>query len=351
MTPAFLLEYKIHSSIFRSIKKFKVRFVSALLLLVSFSASAQLPFNEGQFIARFKTDGALPATILNSRTVVFHPYDLPAKDLESMQKSFQRTGIDAVMYYEADVVWAGRDAAVALAAQLNKREIANLIYVVRDQSGYSLYITSYNQRANLVEQDQPTFLIQHRALDVLLQQLYRTAANTYKKENFLINEQPEGGFVVNGISGQRNEFFAIDLKVDMLAVPKFGDPEMDLALQQMMQLYPYKYALTDPALSESELRKQGYLYVLRFSHARNKIVRNLLGYDVKRSQSAVVSVTYRDTQQQLSNYSMNDMVYKFYFKHIESANVFLGTKWDADPSWQQALLNQLKGFRAELNIN
>lgn len=328
-----------------------MKLLALILLLSAFSAAAQLPLNEQQFLTRLKTDGQLPEKILSTRSVVFYPFNLTAREMESIQKSFQRTGIDAVVYFENDLVSAGRDAAVAMAAYLNKREITNLIYVRKDQEGYTFYITPYNQKANLVEADQGAWMMQHRALDVLLQQLYRTAANTYQKENFLINDFPETGFAINAIDGRRNEFFAIDLKVDELAVPKFGDETMDRELEELMKLYPYKYKLTEPGLSESELRKQGFLYVLRFVHARNKVVRNVLGYDMTRAQSAIVSLTYNGDQQQLHNFSVNEVVYKFYFKHIESANVFLGTKWDADPSWQQALLNQLKGFRVEFKLN
>ena len=328
-----------------------MKLLALILLLSAFSAAAQLPLDEQQFLARLKTDGQLPEKILSTRSVVFYPFNLTAREMESIQKSFQRTGIDAVAYFENDLASAGRDASVAMAAYLNKREIANLIYVRKDQEGYSFYITPYNQKANLVEAGQAAWMMQHRALDVLLQQLYRTAANTYQKENFLINDFPETGFTINAIDGRRNEFFAIDLKVDELAVPKFGDETMDRELEELMKLYPYKYKLTEAGLSESELRKQGFLYVLRFVHARNKVVRNVLGYDMTRAQSAIVSLTYNGDQQQLHNFSVNEVVYKFYFKHIESANVFLGTKWDADPSWQQALLNQLKGFRVEFKLN
>jgi transposase len=44
------------------------------------------------------------------------------------------------------------------------------------------------------------------------------------------------------------------------------------------------------------------------------------------------------------------MVYKFYFKHIDSGNMFLGTKWDADLTWQQALINQLRALLLERGI-
>jgi hypothetical protein len=118
-----------------------------------------------------------------------------------------------------------------------------------------------------------------------------------------------------------------------------------------MKSYPYKYTLTEPGQSESELRKAGFLYVLRFVHARNKVARSVLGYETTRAQSAIVSITYVNDDGQLKNIHANEIVYKFYFKHIETENVFLGRKWDADPSWQQALWNQLRGYKVEFKLN
>jgi hypothetical protein len=327
-----------------------VKLFIALIFLVT-TAAAQLPFTEEQFFSRLKSGESLPAKLLSTRSVVFHPQNLSAKELETIQKSFQRTGIDAVAYFDLDLVSAGRDASVALAEVLNQREITNLIFFRKEPSAYYLYITEYNKKANLTEPDQLCWMNQNKALDQLLLHTYRTAANSLKNENFLINDVPETGFALNAIDGSRNEFFAIDLKVDALAVPKFGNEAMDDKLAEIMQAYPYKYMLTEPNLSEAELRKQGYLYVLRFVHAKNKIARSLLGYETSRAQSAFVSMVFNEAESQVKNISANELVYKFYFKHIESENVFLGRKWDADPSWEQALWNQLKGYKIEFKLN
>jgi hypothetical protein len=328
-----------------------VKFFPLILIFIVSTASAQLPVNEREFLDRITTTDTLPSKLLSSKSVVFYTYNISQKDLEAVQKSFQRTGIDAVMYFESDLLHAGRDASVAVAGALNRREISNLILLLKDQDGYSIYITPYNRRANFVEDKQGAWIFEHHALDFMLQNLYRTASNTLRNQNFLINESIETGFAVNAIDGNRNEFFAVDLKVDPLAVPKFGDEALDKELEEIMKLYPYKCTFTDPELSEAELRKQGYLYVLRFTHARNRVVRNVLGYDIPRGQSAIVSVAYVNDQQQIRNIPANEVVYKYYFKHIDSQNVFLGTKWDADPTWQQALLNQLKGYRMEFKLN
>jgi len=240
---------------------------------------------------------------------------------------------------------------VSLAQYLNSREISNLILIQKNESGYTMWITEYNKKANFVEKDQGAFREENSHLEELLRKIYRTASSGLKKENFLINDFPETEFTLNAIEGRRSEIFAMDLKVDPLAVPKFGNEAMDKELEEIMKSYPFKYTLTDPQLSESELRKQGYLFVLRFVHARDRVAKLVLGYDMAKSETAIVSITYPDSQPQVKNISANIEVYKFYFKHIESGNVYLGTKWDADLTWQQALINQIKGLKIDLKIN
>jgi len=292
----------------------------------------------------------LPEKLLGTRSVVFYPYSMTMKELEQIQDYFERTGIDAVIYLESDFLAAGRDPSVALAEYLNAREISHIV-IIEKKDGYGLYIAEYNKMANLFEEGQNAWYRKERALDVLLQNLFRTANSTLKRENMLINEFPELAMPLNMFRGRRSEFFAIDLKVDPLAVPRFGNKEMDRELEEIMKSYPYKYKLTDPGLSEAQIRQDGSYYVLRFVFARDKAAQNLLGYNATKAQSAIVSVTYPEDKPHLKSIPANAMVYKFYFKHIDSGNTFLGTKWDADITWQQALINQLKAFKAEFNIN
>lgn len=328
-----------------------MRSIFSLCLLLSYQAIAQLPVNEQQFLSRLKGEGPLPEKLLTTRTAVFHPYTFTDKELETLQASFQRAGVDAVAYFENDLLIAGRDVSVAMAQYLIAREINNLVLIRKKDEQYIIYVTEFNKKANFVEQDQVTFTASHASLEELMRNFYRTAASSLKRENLLINDFPESGLSINPINGRRADFYAIDLKVDPLAVPKFGNEEMDKELAEIMKNYPFKYTLTEAGLAESELRKQGYLFVLRFVHARDKVAKTVMGYDMTKSESAIVSITYPDMQPQVKNIPANNEVYKFYFKHIDSGNVYLGTKWDADTTWQQAIINQIKGLKLELKIN
>lgn len=322
-----------------------------LVLLFSTAVTAQIPVGQDQLLSRLNTTTILPEKLLSTRSVVFYPYTMGIKELQKIQKHFQEAGIDAVVYLENDLLAAGRDASVALAEYLNAREAGHLIVFQKDD-GYSLYAAPYNNLATLFEENQNAWHQKEKTLDLLLQRLIRAINNaSLTRENLLINEYPEIAMPLNLFKGRRAEFFAIDLKVDPLAVPMFGDEALDKELEEIMKSYPYKYKLTDAGLSESQIRKDGSYYVLRFLYARDKAAQNLLGYNTTKSQSAIASVTYPEEKAQLKSIPANAMVYKFYFKHIDSGNIFLGTKWDADETWQQALINQIKAFKAELKIN
>ena len=322
-----------------------------LFTFITWASHAQIPVGEEQLLARLNAGSTLPEKLLTTRSAVFYPVSMTMNELEQIQDYFERTGIDAVVYIESDFLAAGRDPSVALAEYLNSREIRHIIFFQK-KDGYSAYIAAYNNLATLFEPAQTVWHRKERGLESLLQYLFRTANSSgLARENMLINEYPELAMPLNVFKGRRADFFAIDLKVDPLAVPKFGDEAMDRELEEIMKAYPYKYKLTEPGLSETQIRKDGSYYVLRFVYARDRAAQNLLGYDATKSQSAIVSVTYPEDRPHLKNIPANTMVYKFYFKHIDSGNIFLGTKWDADLTWQQALINQIKAFKAELKIN
>lgn len=332
--------------------KFRVRLLSFVFLLVGSASFAQLPLDEPQFYARIKPGTVLPEKLLSTKTAVFYPYTMSQQELTLAQQYFQRSGIDAVVYFETDLLIAGRDVSVNMAQYLNGREISNLIVFQKLDGVTKLTLFEYNRKANFIEADAPTWVSQNRLLEEILKSLYLATSNGgLKRDNNLINDIPENGSVINAIEGRRNEFYAIDLKVDPLAVPKFGDPNLDKELEEIMKAYPFKYTLTDAGLSEADLRKQGHLFVLRFVKARAKVAKQVLGYDVTKAESAIVSISYTGDQPELRNISVNADVYKYYFKHIDSGNVYLGTKWDADENWQQAIVNQLRGMKIELKLN
>jgi hypothetical protein len=341
------------TTFFRRIQR-PLRNVALTLLLAALTynaTKAQFALDEKKWLEQMNLQGGLPDKLLSTRTVVFYDFTLTDKETLDMQQSLQRTGVDAVAYFELDMLMAGKDVTRAFSDYLNKREVINLLFVEKSEEGFRIITTAYNGKETVIDKQQGAWSRSNSNLNEVLKELYR-ASSSQKKQNLLINETPETGLKINPILGNRNEFYAIDLKVDPLAVPKTGDEPTDKELEEIFKMYyPLKFKMTEPGTPEKELRKQGNLYVVCFIRARGVVAKDLLGYDMSKSESALVSVTYPDNQQQLKSIGSNTPVYKFYFKHIDSGNVFFGTKWDADLTWQQALINQIKGMKAELRLN
>jgi hypothetical protein len=43
-------------------------------------------------------------------------------------------------------------------------------------------------------------------------------------------------------------------------------------------------------------------------------------------------------------------VYKFFFKNLDYGDLFLGNKWDADITWQDALRNHIEALKLNQQI-
>ena len=331
------------------IRLLPVRFLIAILLFLPLLCAGQI-YTEETFFSRLKNDGQIAEELLSKRSVVLHSYTLTPKEISTIHESLIKTGIDAVAYFTLDGVLAGRDVADSYADHFSKREINNLVIIQKSTSAFIITITAFNGKPDFVSVGQLSWSASSSSLSDVLATVYRTALASNKKKNLLINDISETGLPVRVIDGQRAENFAYDLKVDMLAVPKFNDAELDTALAQIAKKYPLRYQLVDYTIPEKDLRSKGFLYVLRFVNTRCNMAKELLGYSVKPSESAFVSVTYPNGQVQLKTIPANTPVFKFYVRQIDSGNVFLGGKWDADTTWQQALLNYIKGFKIDLKI-
>ena len=302
--------------------------------------------------SKLQFSGNPPAELLSSRSVVLYDPVYGQKELEEIQKSFKQTGIDPIAYFERDVVQSGNDVMKAFSEYFNTRQIKYLVILEKYDATFRLIVTAYDQTVNLFAPGQPAWLVSAERLSDLLRTAWQDSWRSQKKQNYLINEFPERDIVVDPFTGNRQEFYAIDLKVDNLAVPRFGNEAMDKELEQFFKdNYPLKYKIVDAGTDEKLLRSQGFLYTLCFVHTRGVAAKEILGYDMSKSENAYAVITFPNGQLQLKILPKETIVYKFYFRHIDNGNVFMGTKWDADVLWLDALRNHILGFKLEAKIN
>jgi hypothetical protein len=299
-------------------------------------------------------DGA-PAGLLASRTAVFYDQSVTFAELAELQGGFQQIGIDAVAYFDVDKVTAGLEPSRAFAAYLNSRQIKFIVlFRKRDQEFECLY-TPFNSLPSFVMPQQPAWRVANAQLRELIMTTYRDAWLTQKKENYLINDLPETNIVVPVITGRRSELYPLDLKTDNIAIVKVADPVVQAEVEAMLNaVYPYpgkiKFIDSVPDV-EKDLRRQGMQFIMHVVHCRGKTARDLLGYDITRGESAYGSLTFPNGTPQVKTIPVETPVYKFYIKHVESGNVFLGKKWDADESLVQAMKNHIMVYKSDQNLN
>lgn len=135
------------------------------------------------------------------------------------------------------------------------------------------------------------------------------------------------------------------------AIPRWSNEADQKELEAIVnENLPVKFEFVDPELTDAELEGKGYRLVLRFVHTRGDVAREILGYDATQKSSSLPTRYFVNGEAKIKNIPARQTVYKFYFKNPEYGNIFLGGKWDADETWQDALKNHIASLRSELRF-
>jgi hypothetical protein len=120
-------------------------------------------------------------------------------------------------------------------------------------------------------------------------------------------------------------------------------------LEQIMTTYPYKYKIVPYQYNEKEYLTQGFQFVLMQITSSAKEVRLMLGYDDSDEVKEITSITVDEYGKTINKtIPIETTVTKFYVRHINSGEVFLGEQWDADAAWNDALRNHLNNLMGKL---
>jgi hypothetical protein len=321
-----------------------------LLLLTGLSLMAQSSLMQKQI--SLLTPGPVPGDLLSTKTIALYDPTFTAEELEQIQNGFDKTGVDAVLYCPVDLPMCNRDVQKVFTDYLIKREIKYILFLQKNSPEMEFIFTEFTKTKELIKPGQLAWKMTGKSINEISLDIYRTALNNQKRVNMLVAPLPEFELKLSFIKGMRAEYFPADLKVDKLAIIKFGDEQMDQTLEEIFKThYPFAYQFFEPGSEETAIRQKGFLFSLAFINTRGYPAMELLEYNMAKAGSAITSASYPNGQLQLKTYPAEMLIYKFYFKHLENQNIYLGTKWDADPDWQQALINQIKGLKAELRVN
>jgi hypothetical protein len=358
----------------------------ALILLFYFSCFLQT-YGQAISSAELKlscllntSSSFLPKELLSTKTIVIISIHEENNtqirgDWEELSEAahfyISRLGIDPVVYYYVDDMIAGYDVTRAITAEMLQRDIKNILLLSKDDiNGRPQYIgviTAFNQQPSFVSHSQSAWKSQTSDLEILFRNLARSIDNAdLVKENLLILEKPEFFSGVKILKGRRSETFNTDLRIDQIAIPVFEQlplPENSTAgnimleainekneenlrknaeLEQIMSRYPYNFKILPYQYDERKLLTQGCQFVLLKLTSSGRNVRRMLGYEVNDQVDELITMRKDELGNvQVKAIPIDAMVTKYYVKHINSGDVYLGEQWDGDDNWSSALKNHL----------
>jgi hypothetical protein len=320
-------------------------------LLSPFVCSAQFSIEESELMARMTAGNTIPNELIASRSVVFYQNAFNPTELQEAHTFFQQTGIDAVGYFDIARVLAGHESRKAYAANLSARGVKFLILFQKNEKGYLFTFCPFNGKQDFVENKSVVWQQENGSLNELLKTIYRFAVSNLKKQNFLINDLPETDLVINVFRGRINQTFSVQVKTFKTAIPRFGNAIADAELETYLkENFPVKYELVDPQVDEATLSAKGFRTILRFVHTSGLLAKEMLGYDMTQQARSLPTAITVNNEVQIKTILAGQPVYKFFFKNLEYGDLFLGTKWDADITWQDALRNHLEALKLNQEI-
>lgn len=330
----------------------------------------------------------LPKDLLSSKTVVVLSIDDKSDSnirgdwrglADEAHFYIAKLGIDPVVYYYVDDLISGYDVKRVITAEMVQRGIKNVFMLSKDKiDGRDQYIgviTEFDQKPSFVSHSQNAWKSQTSDLEILFRNLARAIDNAdLVRENLLILDSPEYFRGVKILAGRRNETFNTDLRIDRIAIPAFEElPIIEGAnsenseivqainqeneenlrnnaqLEQIMASYPYQYKIVPYQYDEKKYLTQGFQFILMRITSSGKNVRRLLGYEVNDQVNELITMK-KDYlgNVQVKAIPIDGLVTKYYVKHINSGEVFLGEQWDGDDNWSDALKNHLNNLVEKL---
>ncbi len=320
-------------------------------LISPFVCRAQLSVEESELMARMTPKNTIPTELISTRSVVVFQNTITAKELQEAHTFFQQTGIDAVAYFDVARLLAGHESRKAYSANLLARGIKYLILFQKIEKGYRFIFCPFNGKPDFVENNSLVWQQENASLNELLKTVYRFAVSNLKKTNFLINDLPETDLTVNVFKGRINQNFSPLVKTFKTAIPHFGNAAADAELEAYLkENFPVKYEFVDPQIDEAALAAKGFRTILRYVHTRGLLAQEILGFDMTQQARSLPSAIMVNNEIQIKTILAEQPVYKFFFKNLDYGDLFLGNKWDADTTWQDALRNHIEALKLNQQI-
>jgi hypothetical protein len=339
------------------------RYIIGLIVLLSSTIYAQQIPHQNVLRFQFNEVDTLPKRLLQQKSVVFiyeadnqRNWKAHAKKIHPF---FYKAGLDVTAYYQANDVYSSPGITAAFFEEMRLRDIRNIL-ILDLTSPYSLYVFPFPKSPYEPLSGIKARKLEEENLSELGDLFYKTAYHEeLVKKNYLVLDIPEFIDLVPYIKGKRHERYDPDVKIDKLAVPYFStlgqQLEKDSILADTKRImekhYPFRYELLAGEIGNEEelVRTKGTPYILYMIYGHGSSLKNMMGY--KSNSSETMYITFRKGgEEQMVKWNADDLVFKFYMKHVYSNNYYYGSQWDADSDWQQALINFIENMKVDLKV-
>ena len=368
-----------------------------ILILSSFGLQAQVEEEVNVVGLRLLDydNNNIPKDILQKRSAVL--VSVPQRSASNSERGdwksyaarahsfLRKIGIDPVIYIYLDDVLAGPEVSAAYANYLSERGIKYIIILSKVLLKFGskidttnvVVITAFNVNSTIISNGQTAWKDQNKDLEKIMRNIYRiTVRQDFQKTNNLIIDQPEFLGGINIITSQRNESFPLNLRTDVLAVPRFTDylipsnvpdnainnrilkdiresnsanVKLNQELDNAFQGYSGKYELVDYSRGEDQLFKDGYQYILLRLNTTGLSIKQMLGYEIKPDETDYITIKKKpEGNITLRSIPSDAPVYKFYIKQLARKEVYIGETWDSDETWEDALRNFLSNLNDKI---
>jgi len=125
--------------------------------------------------------------------------------------------------------------------------------------------------------------------------------------------------------------------------------EKNSQLELIMSKYPYQFQIVPYDYDEKKLLSKGFQFVLMSVNTSGAEARQLLGYPFDNKVNELITMKKNELGElEIESHPVQQTVFKYYIKHINSGDIYLGEQWDADGTWAEALTNHLNALMEKL---
>ena len=107
-------------------------------------------------IKKVRSEERIPDELLARKSVLLYDPEISRNHLDQIQKSFQQTGIDVVLYYPLDIPASNEDVNSVFVRYLSARDIRFIILLRKVNESIEFLFTAFNKKPEWVDAGQPT---------------------------------------------------------------------------------------------------------------------------------------------------------------------------------------------------